>query len=231
MACLCIISIYIFFLLIVLTTTWSWWLTHPEIPRKRSFAETWRIKFWSVWVLKFLQRKRFSQRVPGHDVIEHEPRERFGWIEKNGECPERCNLWTCLKLMVFFANVGKSTSPMNPMKICYMFYNGLTVPQLKHLGKNKHLKSFNKKHCACHHWILLGLELTGWLRSLLQTPKDLLITPPKMNMDTKIDDLENLSPFNNGYFRYLCYFLGGVHVCFRWIISTYYRWINAGCFA
>lgn len=23
----------------------------------------------------------------------------------------------------------------------------------------------------------------------------------------------------------------GVHVCFRWIILTYYRWINAGCFA
>ena len=46
-----------------------------------------------------------------------------------------------------------------------------------------------------------------------------------MNKDTKIDDLEKLS-----YFRYLCYFFGCVHVCFRWIISTYYRWINAGCF-
>ncbi len=29
-------------------------------------------------------------------------------------------------------------------------------------------------------------------------------TPPKSNIDTKNDGLENVSPFKHGYFGYLC---------------------------
>ena len=31
----------------------------------------------------------------------------------------------------------------------------------------------------------------------------LAVTPPKLNIDTKNDGLENGSPFKHGYFRYL----------------------------
>ena len=41
------------------------------------------------------------------------------------------------------------------------------------------------------------------------SPKVHSCTPPKSNIDTKNDCLENVSPFKHGYFGYLCSILGG----------------------
>ena len=45
------------------------------------------------------------------------------------------------------------------------------------------------------------------------SPKVHSCTPPKSNIDTKNDCLENVSPFKHGYFGYLCSILGGVPTC------------------
>ena len=75
--------------------------------------------------------------------------------------------------------VGKSTSSMDPMKYLLQWLFRCSPAEKTPWQKNKDLKSFNKKHCACHHWIWLGLELTGWLNSFLQNSKRFTDYTPK----------------------------------------------------